>query len=392
MFKGQLYLSILLLLSAFSFSGTVLSQGCDSASHQDSDYWTMLELMNAGGCFQADKNSSPLAQAVDQTLNNSSDKKYQRAIKALTTIQQDLQRNADINSAALTNAIATLIKDITDHPGAPRKDLKNDWKLGNKLDRLPDALEPLDLEAQLRIPQCEAVANGQCNSAFNTAAELLRTIHLANAAVDKYTENYRAESYAERSLRRAKWDSYYDDLTFQYPWELMVNNFVLEYYDSRADEDGNKKGFRDLPRSKLVLLHPEANLVYADNAQDEYEITLTLEAIGYETFDFNAKGKVKNTMGISLLAAYMDQSDRPKSGWTGGLLFKYNGYSLGVTDNHGDTGIVFNINLSQRIFDVKDRSRRYYDEFQDKIQVMGKLVEEGQQKLDEVKQMFQISE
>ena len=37
-------------------------------------------------------------------------------------------------------------------------------------------------------------------------------------------------------------------------------------------------------------------------------------------------------------------------------------YSLGVTDNHGDLGIVLNINLSQRIFEVKQESRRYIDE------------------------------
>ena len=172
----------------------------------------------------------------------------------------------------------------------------------------------------------------------------------------------------------------------------MVNNFLLERYDSRAVEDGNKKGFRNLPESKLVFLHPEANLVYAENAVDEYEITLTFEAIGYETFDFDSKGKVKDAMGISLLAAYMDQADIARSGWTAGLLFKYNGYSLGVTDNHGDTGIVFNINLSQRIFDVKGEGRRYYDEFKEKINYMGKLVEEGKDKLEDARKMYLISE
>lgn len=392
MINGKYHFSILLLLVTLIFSNNGIAESCDPKSHQDSDYWSMLELMNAGGCFHVDKNTSAIAQSVRQILSNGSAKKYQRAVQALTKIEQNLLVQTDTNSAALNSAITSLKKDISDNPGAPRKDIKNDWKPGNKLNRLPAALEQINLEDSLSMERCEQVANEQCDTEFDAASKVLRAIYLANAALDKYSENYRQESYAERSLRRAKWDSYYDDLTFQYPWELLANNYLLERNDSRATEDGNKKGFRDLPKSKLVLLHPEANLVYAENAQDEYEITLTLEALGYETFDFNSKGRVENAMGISLLAAYMDQADKAKSGWTGGLLFKYNGYSLGVTDNHGDTGIVFNINLSQKIFDVKEESRKYYDEFQDKIQVMGKLVEEGQQKLDDLKQMYQISE
>lgn len=390
--KGHFHLSLLVLLTAMFFSHNALSQDCNLSSYQDKSYWTALSLMNAGGCFHADKNSSPLAQNVRQLLNNESDRKFQRAIQALTSIQQNLEQQSDTNTTALNNAIAGLIQDITDSPGNPRKGLKNQWKLSKRLDRLPDALEQLDFDGKLLIDRCNKVERAQCSLEFKAASDQLRAIYLANAALDKYSENYRQESYAQRSLRRAKWDSYYDDLTFQYPWELMLNNVILEHYDSRAPQDGNKRGFRDLPRSKLVLLHPEANLVYAENAQDEYEITLTVEAIGYETFDFNEKGRVKNALGISLLAAYMDQANRAKSGWTGGLLFKYHGYSLGITDNHGDTGLVFNVNLAQKIFDVKDDSRRYYDEFQDKIRVMGKLVEEGQQKLNDIKQMYQISE
>ena len=119
-----------------------------------------------------------------------------------------------------------------------------------------------------------------------------------------------------------------------------------------------------------MLFHPEANLVYADGADDEYDVSLTVEIVGYERFGFDSRGKVENPWGISLLAAYLPHPERGESGWTGGLLFKYDGYSLGVTDNHGEAGLVFNINLSQRIFDVKQDARQYYDDYEARLETI----------------------
>ena len=92
--------------------------------------------------------------------------------------------------------------------------------------------------------------------------------------------------------------------------------------------------------------------------------------LGYEGFDYNSTGKIKDSWGVSLLAAYLHRPDRAESSWTAGLLFKYDGYSLGVTDNRGEIGLVFNINLSQRIFNVKEESRRYYDAYNSKLEAI----------------------
>lgn len=77
----------------------------------------------------------------------------------------------------------------------------------------------------------------------------------------------------------------------------------------------------------------------------------------------------------------MGQPDKVQSGWTADLLFKYNGYSIGVTDNHGEIGVVFNINLAQKIFDVRQESRRYYDEFSNRIDVLGKQTLQHENKI-----------
>lgn len=398
MSQGKPVYTVLLLLGSILFVNP-LQAACDQTGFSDASYQEMLEEFAAGSCLHFDNNNTALGRRVKQQLNNNEQDDRVRAIAALSSIQEYLEDSListggaqSVNAAALESAIEELKQGIAENPETPQKGLKARWKF-KRFDRMPEALEHIELTQALTAEKCSRVSDQRCVDEYEMAADLVRVMFLANAAVDIYTQNYRAETLVDRVVRRTKWDSYYDDLTFQYPWELLANNFLLEKYDNnRGSVDGNKIGFRHLPKSKLVLLHPEANLVYADNAQDEYEVTLTFEAIGYEAFDFDANGKVKNPWGVSLLAAYMDQADKAESGWTAGLLFKYNGYSLGFTDNHGDTGIVFNVNLSQRIFNVKKQSRRYYDEYQGKVQRLGILLEEGQQRLDEARQVFVISE
>ena len=142
---------------------------------------------------------------------------------------------------------------------------------------------------------------------------------------------------------------------------------MLEWSDDRDVVDGNRLGFRSLPRSKIVLLHPEVNLVYSRDSETEYDTAVSVELVGFEKFDFGKTGKVDDAWGVSLMAAYVDRPDGSESGWTGGLMFKLDGYSLGVTDNHGETSVILNINLSQRLLDVKQEARRYYDEYEEKV-------------------------
>lgn len=392
--------SIALLIGSVLSNSQVQAADCDQSDYSGESYQLMLEEFAAVDCFSIDKNNTVLGLLVKRQLNNNTQDNRVRAVATLQSILVFLDENListansqSANASALRSATLGLKQQIADKPKTPAEGLKTQWKF-DRFDRMPQALENIDLTNALTATKCAKVSDKLCIDEFNAAADLVSAIFLINSAMDKYTENYRAETLANRVLRRKKWDSYYDDLTFQYPWELMLNNFLLEKSDkNRVSVDGNKIGFRALPERKLVFLHPEANLVYLDNAEDDYDITLTVEALGYEAFEFdNNTGKIKNTWGISILAAYLDQGDKPESGWTAGLLFKYNGYSLGVTDNHGDAALVFNINLSQRIFDVKQESRQYYDEYQGKVQRFEILLEEGQQKLDEARQLLLSSE
>lgn len=361
------------LLGGFQFSLPAQANECLLATWSEFDYRTAFESTVSSPCYHVENNNSTLGGKVNILLAASEPDARSRALLAMDTVQVFLVNTFDgrdipqsENAAALHTAIQSLKQSLMANPNTPEPGIKAKWKLG-QISMLPEALEHLNFDTTLRAPECDIVGSGNCDTEFELATDVVKSIFLINAALDKYTEDYRAEVYADRKIRRTKWDSYYDDLTFQYPWELWANNLILEATDHRAKIDGNKVGFRILPRSKLVALHPEVNLVYADGAEDEYDVTVTVEMLGYEGFDFNRSGKIKNSWGVSLLAAYLPRADRVGSSWTAGLLFKYAGYSLGVTDNHGETGIVFNVNLSQRIFDVKENSRRYYDEYKGQL-------------------------
>ncbi len=391
-----LRISLGLLLIVGCLVQSALAVQCEQSVYAQDDYRLMLDEFASGACLKPENNQTPLGLQVKALL---SDERYDdriRAIQALAAVQAQLeseflvQQNSQTGNARILNSAIEVLKNdmretLQEKPDSNKNKLKQKWKL-DRLDRLPAALEQLDFSTTLTASKCQKVADRQCDTEFEQAANLVRAIHLVNAALDQYTASYREMSVQDRMLRTAKWDSYYDDLTFQYPWELMANNWVLEWTDERAVVDGNKLGFRQLPEGKLVLLHPEVNLVYADNAQDKYDITLTVEALGFEMFDFNNKtGKVKNPWGVSLLAAYLERPDQTDSGWTGGLLFKYDGYSLGVTDNHGEVAVVFNINLAQKLFDVEQKRRKYYDEYEQRVQQLDILIKKAGQELEEAR-------
>ncbi len=367
--------TILLALLMLSFSAQ--ADECSLGGYGDFDYRTALEVMTSSTCFQLENNRSPLGGEVRRVLAAADQDALSQAEQAALALEAILASLGDAavsdnavmsaNAQALQAAISALQQSIIANPATPPAGIKADWQLSS-LAAIPAALDALDMSSVLTAAECEQVSSGNCDSEFAMAADMVRSIYLANAELDKYTEVYRGNVFEDRRLRRAKWDSYYDDLTFQYPWELWANSLILERTDKRRKSDGNRLGFRSLPRSKLVLLHPEANLVYADEAENEYDISLSMELVGFERFGFDRQGKVNNPWGLSLLAAYLPHPERNEFGWSGGLLVKYDGYSLGVTDNHGETGIVFNINLSQRIFSVKQEARRYYDEYETRLE------------------------
>ncbi len=371
-----------ILLVALVTSPAFADEHCTKIPYQQNSYFDMLQTQHSLQCFEVENNTTTLGVEVDKLLQATTPDARTRALQALSLIQdhltqQFIERNTSqaANATQVQIALQELKQSIIDNTENPEARIKEDYKLDN-IAPLPAKFDAVDFETILSRAECSRVDSKNCDADYEFIVDIVNSIMLANVALDIYSENFRSETLKAAQNRRSKWDSYYDDLTFQYPWELWANNFVLEAGDERASIDGNKVGFRQLPKSKIVLLHPDVNLVYADQAEDEYEVTVTIEMLGYEGFGFDKNGKVEDAWGVSLLAAYLDRVDRAESGWTAGLLFKYDGYSVGFTDNHGETGVVFNVNLSQRLFDVKQEARNYHDEYKDEWEQLKRTLEQ----------------
>jgi len=371
-----IFISILLLPTV-----PVLADECSPDNFAEETYSVMFGE-SVTGCFDLEKNNTTLGKSVRSILSDTQTDERASALKALQAVAAYIQENflstdneQQQNARIVYTAIEKLKQSILANPQTPEATLKSDWQW-NSAEQPPASLEGIDFSKTLPDERCGKVKDKKCDAEYERAVDLGRSIKLINASIDLYTERYREEVLQHRVLRRAKWDSYYDDLTFQYFWELWANNYLLEHYDNRTVIDGNKIGFRPLPKSKLVLVHPEVNLAYKGQANDKFEDTVTVEIVGYEAFDFDAMGKVKNPWGVSILAAYLNSADTGDADWTYGVLLKYDGYSVGFTNNDGDVAVVLNFNLSQKVLTIDDKYRRYYDEYSDQYRKLADRFEE----------------
>ncbi len=368
-----------LLISVLS-APAASAADCKSGARAGASYFEELDALLGRACYREEARKTELGVRVTQILDTQDTLSApEKANQALTEIVVYLTENYDRGNViqteytdVMSNALLELREDIKHRPVTPPPNLRRDWQF-SQLGRPPRPLRGIDFSKILPNDTCGRFDAGNCNTEMAFAVQLVQAALLTLDAIDSYTEDYRGDVLADRKLRRTKWDSYYDDLTFQYPWELWANSYLLKLTDDRKVEDGNRLGFRSLPGSKIVLIHPEVNLVYSQDSETEYDTAVTFEVLGFENFDFDVTGKIDNSYGLSLMAAYLDRPDGSDSGWTGGLMLKLNGYSLGITENHGEYSYILNINLSQRLFDVKQDARRYYDEYEEKLnQLKGK--------------------
>ncbi len=334
---------ILLCFALNIFHGPVFAQDCDKANYQQESYAKMLEELGNFSCLDPEINNTALGALVKGLLTGSS-KDRNAVIEALQEINSHVTQahintistQAD-NARLLTSAIAKLETSMAERAKIPERDLKRDWGL-NDVNEMPIAIEGIDVFATLETDGCELVGSGKCHVQYNAAEDIVRSIKLVNSAIDTYTKKYQEEISRDREIRHEKWDSYYEDLTFQYPWELLANSWWIGYLDDRVEVDGNKVGFMPMPESKVTVLHPDVNPIYHEDSNNEYDIAFTVETLGFEKFKFNNKtGKIKSSWGVSHMAAYLPQTDRPKSKWNSGWLFKYNEYSLGIIDDDGES-------------------------------------------------------
>lgn len=362
--KGMKRISILLLLCCLGIN-IASAAVCNVPVNTDTALLVTFSR-NMDGCLMFDKKQHPLTKQIHQLFSQKGMTNQGLALQALNVVEVELQNrfSGEDQGSQLRERIKGLRMALT-RSTTPGTNLKADWQWVQR-DRSVSGIEFLDFDSLLSEERCPT---GQawslaCKTAFKDASLLGVSIHIANAAIDRFSQAFRELVEDDRRLRMNKWDSYYDDLTFQYPWEMYLNNTVIDAADTRSTLNGNKQGFRPLPTSKVVILHPEIGLVYDNQVNNKIEEVLNVEVIGFEKFSFNnVSGRVQKPWGISVIASYL-QDKKGESGWRAGLLMKYKGYSFGISDNNSEAAFMLNLNLSKLLFRVEDDARKYKNELQ----------------------------
>lgn len=369
----KLMLCMVLVFCSFQ----VLANDCDKSQFDKDSYFVMLEILGNSRCTSVQNNQTALALEIKNLTSDYSLQQHDVAVQALNLIHEHLKENysgesneASSNATILSEAIGTLITEISHREVIPPDQLKRNWGL-NQVAELPAALDGMDLMTPLDKPECNLVAEKKCEDIYNRALDLVLAIKLVNKAIDLYTYKFREQQLKDVQLREAKWNSYFDDLTFQYPWEMYINGLWLDWQDEREIVDGNRQGFRAIPHDKVVFIHPDANPLYHKDASEKYELSMTFETVGYERFNFdNITGEVKSSWGISHMAAYLPQRDGSGYDWNTGVMLKLNEYSIGIIDDNEERAIVININLAQKLFDVKESKRAEVSGLKEKLDAL----------------------
>ena len=187
----------------------------------------------------------------------------------------------------------------------------------------------------------------KCGTRYKQIGPLIDHILVMHDVVDAYLSDVRDRLASDTSRNNKKWQSYFDDLQFQYPLELIANYYFDRKFRGHQpkDEYNNPIGLRQPPGGRWILLHPDVGLSYFDDEPggERYRASFMLQWVGYQWAGYGDDGRVKWPFGFSVVSTYSDTIDVKGTGL--GLMLLYGQYGLALTDNHGDLGITINFSL-----------------------------------------------
>lgn len=223
----------------------------------------------------------------------------------------------------------------------------NNWTLHPFTAELPAS--KIGLQSYL-VQECSAsVTAPQCAAAVSLAAKVMRTSLATDQLIAAFNMPIIDANRRFLSMRDKEWDSYFNDVSVQYPWELGWNS-VRFAKAHKADA----KLFPRAPNSKLIALHPSAALerVELPTGESGTLAALVVELVGYESWQWRG-GEASNRWGASLIAAFADVPGMDAVGY--GVLFHtpIRNVSIGAVRRDGAAGsevdLVINVDFAQLI-------------------------------------------
>lgn len=195
-----------------------------------------------------------------------------------------------------------------------------------------------------------------CVTAVDFAAKLLRTSDAMHELVNVALGPVQEQNARFLAMREKQWNSYLNDVSVQYPWELWINSAIFQKTTS-AEE---RAKFPEAPHSKWVVLHPSPGFerVEADTGGHSTTAAVFMEFLGYERWSWDkTSGAATGRWGASVIASAVDSKGSNAVGY--GLLLKtpFKNTAVGVVWRNGDRGhqinVAINIDVSKLIQQYK---------------------------------------
>jgi hypothetical protein len=207
--------------------------------------------------------------------------------------------------------------------------------------------------------ECQGGADSaRCRSAVEVAAKILRSSEAVFQAVIAHRMPIIEANEAFLTTRDKEWNSYFNEVSVQYPWELALNGYRFQ------KKTADRAGFPRAPEQKLIALHPVPAFEYAEvtGGERSTQAAVVVELFGYERWRWR-DGKAVHRVGMSLAASFTDLPGADAIGY--GIVFHtpLRNVSIGAVwrdcDGCDSINLIFNVNLAALIqqyknADVKD--------------------------------------
>jgi hypothetical protein len=241
-------------------------------------------------------------------------------------------------------------------PVDPRSPLiaQNSWPLVPAIHTI--RISNIDLLALLTNECAAGAQSPQCIAAVDFSAKVIRTGESMHQLTDAYSQPIIEADNRFLTERDKEWNSYLNDVSVQYPWELWLNGYLFQ----KATPAAQRSQFPLAPTSKWVFLHPSPAFerVEGPTGGHSTQAAVVAEIAGYEMWRWSGSGAASNRWGASVITSFVDARGSSAVGY--GLLLKtpFKNASVGVVFRNGDRGrqvnLAINVDLAKLIQKYKD--------------------------------------
>jgi len=205
------------------------------------------------------------------------------------------------------------------------------------------------------VNECKGgVRSAGCRAAVEIAAKVLRSTEATLQAISAHAKPIIQANDAFLTLRDTEWNSYFNDVSVQYPWELALNSWRFQ----KSVQIEQRMRFPRAPEQKLIALHPSPAFEYAKVSHERSsQAAVVVEVLGFERWRWR-EGAAISRIGASIAVSFSDVPGADTMGY--GLMFRtpMRNMSVGAvwrdTDEGDSINLIFNFDIARLIQKYRD--------------------------------------